>query len=41
MIRTSKKSLVIKPRITYGDLKDASLNDAKIIEEFEQNRQKT
>lgn len=37
MIRTSKKSLVIKPRITYGDLKSAGLNDAKIIEEFEQN----
>lgn len=37
MIRTSKKSLVVKPRITYGDLKDVGLDDAKIIEEFEQN----
>lgn len=40
MIKTSKQVLIVKPQITYGDLKRANLDDIKIIDELDASLEK-
>lgn len=40
MIKTSKQVLIVKPQITYGDLKRANLDDIKIVDELDASLEK-
>lgn len=40
MIKASKQSLMVKPQITYGDLRRANLDDTEIIDELNSSLEK-
>lgn len=40
MIKTSKQVLIVKPQITYGDLKRADLDDIEIVDELDASLKK-
>lgn len=40
MIKTSKQVLIVKPQITYGDLKRADLDDIEIVDELDASLEK-